>query len=270
MKNLDRKVNETNQLVRNQMRQREIVNTEDNEDRDKRTRIVRKPCDVDIRNSKDLRKNFNKYYPLIMLRHARITVGGSYLLEFDEESAATEVQENWKNDYFGGNSGIVKFNDQNCTGIVKYVYDAITENEIGEEIEKNYPGAKYELFKNNDEFTGMIKVIFPNEDALNRAINNRFEISHRKYLIEVFKHKPRVIKCNICQDLGHVSRLCRKKDKPICGKCSKEGHKTKDCTTDEAEHKCYHCKKSGHITGSYSCEVMKAKLQELMSRIQND
>ena len=88
-------------------------------------------------------------------------------------------------------------------------------------------------------------------------------------MIEPFVHKPRVIKCNICQRFGHVSRLCRSKDKPVCGKCSTEGHETKDCTKDDNEQKYFHCGKGDHITGSYACEKVKEKYQELIDRQQH-
>ena len=112
----------------------------------------------------------------------------------------------------------------------------------------------------------MIKVIFKTEDDLKQAIANKFTISHRKYIVEEFIQKPRVIKCNICQRFGHVSRLCRSKNNPRCGKCSQEGHETKNCNTDPAEHKCFHCQQNDHVAGSYSCPIVQEKLQELRER----
>ena len=94
---------------------------------------------------------------------------------------------------------------------------------------------------------------------------DKFRLCHKKYITEPFIHKPRVIKCNTCQRFGHVSRMCRSKDKPVCGKCSKD-HETKNCTTPAAEYKCHHCNKTDHFTGSHSCEKMKEKYQELIDR----
>jgi hypothetical protein len=149
---------------------------------------------------------------------------------------------------------------------VKFVYDDLEEEEIENDIKDKYPGVEYELFKKEGAFTGMIKVTFKDETQLNSVIANKFNLCHKRYLTEPFKHKPCVIKCNICQRFGHVSRLCRSKDKPVCGKCSQEGHETKDCTADENDYKCFHCGKDDHITGSYSCETVKEKLQELLDR----
>ena len=150
----------------------------------------------------------------------------------------------------------------NSTGIVKYVYDDMTETEITEDIEVNYPSTRYELFKNKEkEFTGMIKVTFENENDLNKAIAEKFTICNKKYIVEPFIFKPKVIKCNTCHMFGHISRWCGHKDKAICGKCTKN-HETKDCNIPEQEYKCYMCGEN-HITGSYSCVKMQEKLQEL-------
>ena len=267
LKNLERKVTENNRLVRNQIRQTEDRQVEP-ENLDCK-RVVLQPKDVNIRNSKDLRKKFNEYYPNILLKHATISAGGSYVFHFDEEDAANQVQGDWKKEHFGGNAGLVKFNDRNRTGLVKFVYDDIDVEEIENEIKRNYPDIeKYELFKNkDDEFTGMIKVTFKEENDLQNVIANKFDISHRKYIVEKFKHKPKVIKCNVCQRFGHVSRLCRSKDNPRCGKCSVEGHETKDCTADATEYKCFHCGLNDHITGSYKCVKVQEKYKELLDRL---
>ena len=268
IKAIDKNVKQTNQMVRNQIQNRN--NSEaDTTERNKKTRIVKQPKDVNIRNSKDLRKQFNQYYQDVLLKQARISAGGSYVLEFDKEEDAKQVQENWNLDHFAGNSGIVELNKPNSTGIVKFVYADIEEDELKTEIEQNYPGSVHELFKRNDQFTGTIKVTFKDETELNTAIANRFKIKGRLYLTEVFEHKPRVIKCNTCQRFGHISRLCRSKDKPVCGKCSCEGHETTNCHKGVEEQKCFHCGKDDHITGSFSCEKVKEKYQELIDRQHN-
>ena len=131
---------------------------------------------------------------------------------------------------------------------------------------RNYPDVEFELFKREGEFTGMIKVSFKDEAQLKSVIANKFNLCNRRYITEQFIHKPRVIKCNTCQRFGHVSRLCRSKNNPVCGKCSVEGHETKDCSANAAEYKCFHCGENDHITGSYNCSVVKEKLQELLDR----
>ena len=266
MKNLDINVRETNKLVKSQMKKRE-ESSEEKLKRIKKTRIVRKPLDVNLRSSKDLRVNFPVEYKHINIEYCRISVGGSFIFEFESEEAAKEVHASWKKEYYGGNSGMVLYNEQNTTGIVKYVYDRdLDEDTINEEIQANYPNVKHELFRNKEgDFTGMIKVVFPDIESLNKAIENKLHISHRKYIVEPFQFKPKIIKCNTCQMFGHISRRCRNQHKLTCGQCC-EKHETKDCTADESEYKCFHCKQTDHVAGSYSCPKVKEKLKELSDR----
>ena len=74
---------------------------------------------------------------------------------------------------------------------------------------------------------------------------------------------PRLLNV-MCQTFGHVSRRCWNTDKPICGKCG-EQHETKDCEVNEQDFKCFHCN-GNHITGSYSCEKMKEKLEQICAK----
>ena len=67
MENLEKKIRETNKLVRNQNRIKDDKREEDDKARNQKIRIVRKPKDVNIRNSKDLRKKFNQYYPSLSI-----------------------------------------------------------------------------------------------------------------------------------------------------------------------------------------------------------
>ena len=171
---------------------------------------------------------------------------------------------NWDKSFFKGNSSMIKMKEKNSSGIVKYVND-MDEDEIKEEIDMNYPDTQVEFFRKNDEFTGVFKITFKDEEELKRVIADKMKLNHRKYNIEEFVHKPRVIKCNTCQRFGHVSRLCRSKEKPVCGKCTKD-HETKDCTSPPTDYKCFHCDKSDHFTGSQKCEKMKEKYQQLLDR----
>ena len=132
---------------------------------------------------------------------------------------------------------------------------------------QKYPVTEVEFFKKDDTLTGIIKVICQDEISLQNLIENRLSIFHQKYIVETYKPKPRVVKCNQCQRFGHISRLCRS-EHPICGKCSSHDHNTVDCEVTPNEYKCAHCK-GKHITGHKDCEVMKEKLENLLSRRQD-
>ena len=91
-------------------------------------------------------------------------------------------------------------------------------------------------------------------------MQNNVSIFNQRYRVEVYKPKPRIIKCNKCQRFGHVERICRE-DKPVCGKCTSRNHETKDCVVESENYKCHHCD-GNHITGNNECEVMKEKMEE--------
>ena len=147
---------------------------------------------------------------------------------------------------------------------MKYVED-LPADEIETEIKEQFPDSRVELFQRDEAFTGTVKVIFKDEEQLNKAMRDRCKIKEVYYLVDVFNPKPRVIKCNTCQAFGHVSRLCRRKNKPVCGKCCGTNHETNACIVEEEGYKCAHCG-GNHVTGSYTCQKMKEKLDEIISR----
>ena len=222
------------------------------------TRVVIRPEDTNIRTSRDIRKAFNKHYQDIVIKHCRLTASGSITFEFDDEATAKVVENNWSNDYFGGNKGMKIPGDFNTVGIVKYVYDDIPEADMEREILQNYSGVitKCEFLKRRSDktFNGMIKLEFSSRVGLLQVIDDRIRFCNQRYIVEEFKKKGRVIKCGKCQGWGHIHRYCKRP--PKCGKCS-EKHESKTCTIT-AGFKCAHCGK-GHMAGSFDCEVYKEK-----------
>ena len=209
----------------------------------------------------------NKHYPGVAYRDARTTAGGSIKIEFDDIKAGEGVQKNWKKTLFGGNEGIKNVSTIRSAGIIKDVFLDESEDEIEAEILSKYPDAKCDFFKRQNRFTGTIKITFKNEKELQNAIENRINVFNQKYIIEIFKMKPRVIKCNRCQKLGHVSRVCRATS-PKCGKCG-SSHETISCSEPKENYKCCHCEQN-HETGSPECEIMKQKLDDIKKRRQDD
>ena len=72
----------------------------------------------------------------------------------------------------------------------------------------------------------MIKVDFGDQDVLQKVIEDKITILNQRYLVVEFLRKSRAIKCNKCQDWGHIHRYC--KNNPKCGKCS-GNHETNTC-----------------------------------------
>lgn len=95
-----------------------------------------------------------------------------------------------------------------------------------------------------------MKITFNDEASLNQVINDsNMKQEGYSFLVEKFRSQPKEIKCNRCQGFGHVYRLCRS-NKPKCGKCSKDLHRTKDCTNTDKTVYCAHCQSTSHVTGN--------------------
>ena len=118
--------------------------TKGNKDKDdsarlKRTRVVLKPGNTTIRRSSDIRKEFNKYFQGLIVRNCRVTAGGAIILEFIDDATAEKVDTEWSENYFGGNRGLKRPGESNTFGIIKYVYDDVSEDEIKDDIVKQFP-----------------------------------------------------------------------------------------------------------------------------------
>ena len=222
----------------------------------KRTRVVVRPEDTNIRTSREIRREFNKNHNDVIIKHCRLTAGGSIMFEFEDEDTATEVQTQWSTKYYGGNKGMKIPGEDNSVGLVKHVYDDLNEEEIIEEIQKAYPGAECEFFKRKDQsFSGLIKVDFKSRETLQRVMNEKIKFGQQRYIVEEYKRKSRVIKCNKCQGWGHIHRYCNRA--PKCGKCA-DKHETMTCTINKG-FKCAHCG-DDHRAGSSICKVYKEKV----------
>ena len=141
--------------------------------------------------------------------------------------------------------------------IIKHVYTDHSNEDIKKEITGQYPNCEVDLFMKSDRFTGTMKVSFSKEEEYKDVMENRIKIFRQRYVVEPYIFKSRVIKCNYCQKLSHVERLCRSEN-PVCGKCTSTDHETKDCEAAPEDYKCYHCK-GNHETGHKECRVMKEK-----------
>ena len=253
-----------NQLMKTMLSRNKMEEDPEKMEKEERTCIILKPKDPNLRDSRDIKAAFSAKYPLVHIPKARNTVGGSILLEFGDAASAKKIMNQWDKTLFGGNEGIRGYKVKHTAGIIKQVED-LPENEIQDAIKQDFPEAHLEFFRKNGRVTGTVKILFDKEEALNQAIQEKIKINQQIYAVEVFKPKPRVIKCNTCQMFGHVSRLCGNKAKPVCGKCSGKDHETKDCEVQPADYKCAHCE-GNHITGSYVCERMKEKMDQIQKR----
>lgn len=240
-------------------------NAEEKKEQLARTRYVRQPKSKNITKSEHIRREFNKHYEGLLMKHGRTTVGGGILMEFEDVETADLVSAGWKDTFFGGNSGLKIPGEGNKVGIIKHVHNDMTEEEMTAELQEKFPGSTCEFFKRpkTEEFNGIIKVEFADVSMLEKAINEKFFFGRQRFKVEVYKRKIQVVKCHRCQKFGHIARLCNS-DKPKCGKCSRENHETRDCK-NTTNYKCAHCNQN-HITGTAVCPEWKKRMEEIKSR----
>ena len=166
-KQIETNVKDTHALVKDLVNRREPADPDEIVKKNKRTRIVRKPLDKEIRNSSNIRKVINKEFPGVAIRNCRTTVAGSILVEFDSDNEANLVESGWNKEWFGGNQGIWKVEEIKTMGIVKHINADQSVEAIENEVKEKNPGAKCDLFKRPDEsFTGTMKVTFADEGTL--------------------------------------------------------------------------------------------------------
>ena len=248
-------------LVQSLSSMTKAVRDSENADKLKRTRVVIRPGDTTIRTSRDIRKEFNKHHNGLIIKHCRLTASGSITFEFEDEETAAKVHGDWSLEYFGGNKGMKQPGEFNTTGIIKHVYDERTEDEMKNDILTNYSGdiedCEFLKRKNDNSFMGMIKVEFKSRSSLLKIIEEKIKFCDQRYIVEEYKRKSRVIKCNKCQSWGHVHRYCKKTAR--CGKCA-GNHETNTCHITSG-FKCAHCSKA-HKAGSPDCEVYNQKLAQ--------
>lgn len=69
---------------------------------------------------------------------------------------------------------------------------------------------------------------------------------------EVEKFIPKVLQCTKCLRYGHTARLCKATER--CSMCAGD-HADKDCTTEQADRKCIHCKGAHSARANFKTNV---------------
>ena len=74
------------------------------------------------------------------------------------------------------------------------------------------------------------------------------------------------------QNFGHYAKDCPTSGVPVCGKCSAEGHSTRDC--QEETIKCINCLRKncnefGHTASSFKCPSLIKEQDVLRKRLEN-
>jgi hypothetical protein len=142
----------------------------------------------------------------------------------------------------------------------------VTEENINREIEttnlkrftikKITPLHKYS--KNPDAPTQSIVLQLSSPDEADECIMNGIFIGMRLHHVEKYMPQFQIKQCFNCYSYGHRADDCSKKQ--VCGKCSKDDHKTRECQNPNA--KCVHCE-GEHPAWHNTCTTRKREIEKL-------
>lgn len=104
-----------------------------------------------------------------------------------------------------------------------------------------------------------IKVMMNSEEAANQLLGTRLFLHDSLVVLSKDKREP--IRCNKCQEYGHIRAKCRNSER--CGTCASGAHDTARCTS-KSEPKCVSCgPTSSHASTSRECGAFLEKCQNL-------
>ena len=143
---------------------------------------------------------------------------------------------------------------KNFSFIMKGVHTSFATEDILKEIRNTFPDAK--AFRIISSVTGrataLIRVVTADEAACKQAIESGLNILYTHYACEAPHDKPKIVQCNKCYQMGHVSNQCENDTK--CMKCGETQHMMSECARQEP--KCSNCQ-GPHMPTSLACLVKR-------------
>lgn len=192
------------------------------------------------------------------------------IIQFDKSSSVTALLEKWNPSTENCSIRLPQKSTPRSDGICFGVPKNITEAELLEHVQQSFPSCeKIIRFVSKDQkATGIVKLIFKENDELCNAIENGIYIQKLCLKLNIEKArppKPRPLQCYQCWGYGHVASNCQ--SEAICRRCStvitsEANHK--DCAIQK---KCCNCGSSDHDATNHNvCPKYQQILQKLISR----
>lgn len=100
-------------------------------------------------------------------------------------------------------------------------------------------------------YGSMVIYVTKDSDAKQLLRGQYFNVEGESAFTRVFEHRNGPVQCYNCQAIGHKAFSCKKMQR--CAKCSKEGHRHRECT--EEGPKCVPCG-GPHESFSRNCRVL--------------
>ena len=239
-----------------------------------KTVIILKDVDKDkVKDSKNIKSTFNKYFPNMEIQTCFISKGGSVFIELKTPDDAKKVEYAWKPHFFTNESRsnttvcrILK--KMNNSVVVKHVPIDISNSELTNIVEELYTGATATRFITKDNIKlQTIKIDFNDSAHQEDCIANGLKIENQIFRAEKYLPRQRIIQCFKCFKYGHVAKFCRKHTE-TCKYCSGD-HCAEECPHPHGYYDCRNCGSREHGPSSKDCRAYKDIVQELKLKERN-
>ena len=237
-----------------------------------------------VKNSKDTKKEFNKFYEKIKIVHTKGMRRGCLLIELESKDEAKEISDNWNPACFSSDNGSANktsatlLMNKNLRCVINDVDPELNDETVQQELKQNLQISDTEDFeikrftKNNRKLY-TVMVTFHKKQLFEDILSQEQVLIGRSFCpIRKYKPKPYVVQCYNCNKFDHTARWCTSKKK-VCPICSQSGHDEDGCLIftekDVVQYKCTNCK-GNHASTSKQCPEYIKKLQYSSSLINDD
>lgn len=221
-----------------------------------------------IKHSSVIKENFNKHFKNMKIKTCFSTAKGSVFVELSNEKDAAEVITKWKNEFFSTSEGeptyVTLLENKAAQGIIRSVPMDMTNDDLTDNLQSEYPGAKARRMKNQKGVLYSVILTFKDITQLQKAMVNDYRIRGMIFDVAIFVPRKTIVRCYNCLRFDHPSKWC-KRDK-TCHLCA-GNHEANDCK-DPEKLKCINCN-GPHRSMSKDCPKYAEKMA-IIKKINHD
>jgi hypothetical protein len=234
-----------------------------------KTVVILKDVDKDkVRDSRNIKSTFNRYFPNMAIKSCFISKGGSVFIELESPEDAKRAEQEWEPKFFTKEGRTNKVTtcsilvNMNNSVLVKGVPLDISNSELTTIAGNLYTGATVRRFvtKDNNKLT-TVKIDFRDTAHQEHCIAEGLKIGHQIFRAEKYIPRQRIVQCYNCYRYGHVAKFCRQ-EKETCKYCSGD-HCFDKCPHDKGYYKCRNCGSKDHHAASNQCRAYIEIVQEM-------
>ena len=175
-------------------------------------------------------KEISKIFVKLKITNINIRPTGLIFLQLASETEVQRVLENWRSNYFGGNTKVNVLHHHKkdlMKGVLKNVPTDISEAKILNEVKDEYSKCtKVQRFIKNGTLLPVVLLQFNDENQFSKAIDNGVTIDLMHFQLQEYIPRRLPTRCFRCQQFGHIASFC--KNKPKCVNCGGD-HDSTQC-----------------------------------------